>query len=320
VSTNFFTPHYKNLEMHNFIDKYIDIFMKKGLTEHKIEQLIKFKKKKKSNNFIAKELKVTKRRVLQIWSEYKRTGKTPVLLKRGKKPDKSEKYKEVVKKLFHQLLISPRILKKELDKLKINISHMTIYKILKKERYINMQKNKQRQRVYVKYERQYSDELWHMDWAEFDGLKVLAIIDDASRFIVGYGIFNEATVENTIEVTKKAIEKYGKPDAILTDRGSQFYYNKKDGDFKTAFQVFLEMQNIKHIVGRVNHPQTNGKVERLFGVIKYRWKYLLDFNKAVNWHNNIKPHMCLNYDRPYQAYHYKQRPEKLVGWFMEMIG
>jgi hypothetical protein len=47
VSTNLFTPHYKNLEMHNFIDKYIDIFMKKGLTEHKIEQLIKFKKKKK---------------------------------------------------------------------------------------------------------------------------------------------------------------------------------------------------------------------------------------------------------------------------------
>jgi putative transposase len=316
VSTNFFTSQYKDQKLNDFIQNYSDIFMSKGLTKNKINELIKMKKRRKSNNEIANKLKVTRRRVLQIWQLYKRTGDTPVLKKRGAKPYKYEEYKEIVIKLFHQLLISPRIMKKELNKQNIYLSHMTIYNILKKEGYIMAQKNKQRQRVYAKYERQYANELWHMDWAIFDGLNVLAIIDDASRFIVGYGIYKEATVENTIEVTRKAIEKYGAPDAILTDRGSQFYYNRKDGDYKTAFQEFLEKKNIKHIVGRVHHPQTNGKVERLFGVIKYRWKYLLDFNKAVEWHNYIKPHMCLDYDRPYQAYGYKQKPGemlKLVG-------
>ncbi len=30
---------------------------------------------------------------------------------------------------------------------------------------------------------------------------------------------------------------------------------------------------IKHIVGRVNHPQTNGKIERFFGTLEAKIKY-----------------------------------------------
>jgi hypothetical protein len=32
-------------------------------------------------------------------------------------------------------------------------------------------------------------------------------MDDASRLIVGYGVFQEATAENTIQVLKQAIAK-----------------------------------------------------------------------------------------------------------------
>ena len=37
---------------------------------------------------------------------------------------------------------------------------------------------------------------------------------------------------------------------------------------KTDFQIFLEKESIKHILGRVNHPQTNGKEEKAFGTVK----------------------------------------------------
>jgi transposase InsO family protein len=34
------------------------------------------------------------------------------------------------------------------------------------------------------------------------------------------------------------------------------------------FEVYLAEQGIKHILCRVNHPYTNGKPERLYGVYK----------------------------------------------------
>ncbi len=48
-------------------------------------------------------------------------------------------------------------------------------------------------------------------------------MDDASRLITGYGVFDEATSENAIKVIKEAMNNYGKPESILTDRGTQFY-------------------------------------------------------------------------------------------------
>ena len=53
-------------------------------------------------------------------------------------------------------------------------------------------------------------------------------LDDASRFVVGYGLFPEATSEHSVEVLKEAIRKHGKPASILTDRGIQFYAVEAD--------------------------------------------------------------------------------------------
>ena len=54
--------------------------------------------------------------------------------------------------------------------------------------------------------------------------------------------------------------------ALNTDKGAQFYANKKGADGKgiSEFEVFLQKQEIQHIPSRRNHPQTNGKEERWF--------------------------------------------------------
>ncbi|MGC1929050.1 MAG: transposase family protein [Candidatus Nitrosopolaris sp.] len=78
------------------------------------------------------------------------------------------------------------------------------------------------------------DDRWSGKW-------LIVYLRDASRFIVGYGIFDEATRENAISVLDDCINGYRKPLELLTDHGSQFYANfsgmKADGMSK--FQQYL---------------------------------------------------------------------------------
>jgi transposase InsO family protein len=100
--------------------------------------------------------------------------------------------------------------------------------------------------------------LWHTDWKQLpDNRWIIAYMDDASRLIVGYGVFQDATAEHTIQVLKQAIAKHGRPDEMLTDRGSQFYANESERREKgiSQFERFLADNGIKHILCRVNHPQ-----------------------------------------------------------------
>ena len=86
-------------------------------------------------------------------------------------------------------------------------------------------------------------------------------MDDASRFITCYGVFDSATTENTIKVLKMGFAEYGVPDEILTDHGTQFVAAKNRGKANHKFKEFLKENGVRHILARINHPQTNGKVE-----------------------------------------------------------
>ena len=76
-------------------------------------------------------------------------------------------------------------------------------------------------------------------------------------------MFAEATTDNALTVLKEAIAKHGKPASILTDHGSQFYANQAEYKRKgvSRFEQELVRLGIKHIMARVNRPQTNGKLE-----------------------------------------------------------
>jgi hypothetical protein len=56
----------------------------------------------------------------------------------------------------------------------------------------------------VRYEQEHSMSLWRADWKQFDsGEWWIAYEDDASRPITGYGVFQEATAEHTIQSWSK---------------------------------------------------------------------------------------------------------------------
>ena len=60
-------------------------------------------------------------------------------------------------------------------------------------------------------------------------------MDDASRFITCYGVFDSATTENTIKVLREGFAEYGIFDEILTDHRTQFVAAKSREKAKYRF-------------------------------------------------------------------------------------
>ena len=108
-------------------------------------------------------------------------------------------------------------------------------------------------------------------------------------------------------------------------RGSEFYANKNEDKTHGTSQFTLRLRElgIEHILCRVNHPQTNGKLERVHGDIEKRWtRFDADIHKIVSWQNTVKPHMSLKFNRgetPDEAFVRKYPAERVVAtiapWF-----
>ncbi|MDG7046327.1 MAG: transposase [Nitrososphaerota archaeon] len=138
----------------------------------------------------------------------------------------------------------------------------------------------------------------------------MAYIDDASRMVTGWGLFDEATADNALLVLDEAIATWGRPSAIMTDHGSQFFANYGDNKAPgvASFQEHLAKLGIRHILERVGHPQSNGKVERLFGSLQLRIKHFNSVEEYVTYYNERRPHMSLDFDNletPVQAFYRK---------------
>jgi putative transposase len=155
---------------------------------------------------------------------------------------------------------------------------------------------------FVKYERPKPNDLWHTDWTicPYTKKNLIAFIDDHSRYIVHAEFFEQATAQNTISAFKKAMQKHGKPNEILTDNGTQFT-SARGGE--SSFTRFCEENKIKHILGRVHHPQTNGKIERWFGTYKSSEHREDDtLQSFVKYYNEDRFHQGIGYMIPSQRY------------------
>ena len=153
----------------------------------------------------------------------------------------------------------------------LHVPHNTIHKVLAGEGMAEAQPKKGGQRKWVRFERTYSNTMWHADYKRLDdGRWFIAYMDDASRFITGFGVFEEATGKHALEVLGRAVAKHGRPASILTDHGSQFYANESESRKRgeTEFEKELARLDIRHVLARINHPQTNGKLQRFHGELQ----------------------------------------------------
>lgn len=188
----------------------------------------------------------------------------------------------------------------------IHIPHNRIHRILAEAGKVKFMNKKIRRKKWVRYERQHSNSLWHTDFCEIEGKHVIAYIDDASRLITGYGIFNTATTDNALIVLRAAIKLYGTPKQIMTDHGTQFCTNEER---EYRFTEELRQLEIEHIMARVKRPQSNGKIERFFGTLKRLLKHFnSDLDRAIICYNN-RFHLSLEMS-PIAAYELKKKKVK----------
>ncbi|AKA49290.1 hypothetical protein IX51_09445 [uncultured archaeon] len=267
------------------------------LNDRKVQWIISQKEKRVSSSEIARSMHVTVQYVNSIWKNYREIGKR-TLREKGPKPHQitDAEIQAVMEARQRHPNAGAIAIENYLMENGLMISHNRIHRILIESGMAMEDPNKKKQRKWVRYERKHSNSLWHMDWAEYREEQLLVIEDDASRYIVGFGSFDSATTENSLIVLRKAIEEHGKPREIMTDHGTQFFSNGKNGEpgGPNEFQRFLESEGIRHILARVKHPQTNGKLERFNGTLKGLRKHFGTWEEVVYYYNNERRHMSLS--------------------------
>ena len=98
--------------------------------------------------------------------------------------------------------------------------HNTIHKVLMGEDMAKVQSKKIWQRERVRYERTHSDSVRHTDCKMLDdGWRSIAYVDDAPRFITGFGMFDAATGTHASGVLGKTMSDHGRPASVPTNRG-----------------------------------------------------------------------------------------------------
>ena len=251
------------------------------------------------------ELKKVPKQTLYRWIKaYRWYGES------GLKNDKpGAKEREINQKFVQIVLLKWKERKRSAHKLWIDfkmkgygVSERQIQKIYRKHGLKMNKRSRPSQIKFVKYEWPKPNMLWHTDWTicPFTGFQLIAFIDDYSRFIVHAEYFSNATTENTLLAFARAIKQHGKPDAILTDNGTQFTSARGE---KSLFTEFCEKCEIHHILGRIHHPQTNGKIERWFGTYKQEFKEGEDtLNSFVKFYNEERLHQGIHYSTPLQRY------------------
>ncbi|XP_072178233.1 uncharacterized protein [Diadema setosum] len=100
----------------------------------------------------------------------------------------------------------------------------------------------------------------HVDFAgPFEGLTYMVIVDAYSKWPEVF-IMPSITSERTIDTLRSVFARYGLPQIIVTDNGSQFT--------SAEFQEFVHMNGIKHKRSAPYHPSTNGQAERFVQTLR----------------------------------------------------
>jgi transposase InsO family protein len=109
------------------------------------------------------------------------------------------------------------------------------------------------------YEAVRPNQIWHLDflhrYVHKQPVFVLALIDDYSRFVPGWALDDAERADVVISAFEQAVERHGKPEAVMHDGGAAFWAWRGS----SRFTRILEEYGVDQI--KVDVPQHNGKIE-----------------------------------------------------------
>ncbi len=131
-----------------------------------------------------------------------------------------------------------------------------------------------------------------------------AVLDWATRRVLAWRLSNTLTADPCVEALEEAILKYGPPEIMNTDQGSQFT--------SSAFISVLEKNAIQISMDGKGCWRDNVFVERLWRSVKYEEVYLHGYetvsvarqalSKYFDFYNRRRPHSTLDGKTPDMAY------------------
>jgi putative transposase len=133
---------------------------------------------------------------------------------------------------------------------------------------------------------------------------LLGVGERLPRFVVGWKLANTMEACHAVEVLEKAIKRYGKPEIVNADQGSQF----TGEDWIKA----LEAHKIQISHDGVGRCIDNIRIERLWWSIKYEhvhlychktlWELEKGLETYLTFYNTKRRHQGINKMRPIDLY------------------
>jgi putative transposase len=161
------------------------------------------------------------------------------------------------------LSMGPAQIRSQLKRFKgWRLSIKAIKRVLREHGYESVYRGSRPQgEVLQRFEAPRRNALWQADFAEVrvgpERLYVLILLDDFSRYVVGYAVCTSPSSSVAVETFRAAMARHGKPESMRTDRGGAFVAFAREGDFGRV----LEAEDVTHIVGKSYSPKGGGKVE-----------------------------------------------------------
>lgn len=216
----------------------------------------------------------------QICSKYSTTRKTVAKWVRRFLEHGKEGLKDCSKAPKHVWNRTPEAVESEVCRVKLSnvklgprsIWHMvgerfsicitTVYNILVRKGVYRLLRPKEDVRF---YEAGRPNELWHIDIArkriKSKGKKwIVAVEDDYSRKVLACDVYGSKDAASVCRTVRKAVKRYGAPEAVLSDNGRQFIGRR--------FRRLADKLEIRHIRTAVRNPKCNGKIERWIRTLK----------------------------------------------------
>lgn len=143
-------------------------------------------------------------------------------------------------------------------------------------------------------------QLVHMDFVHFhvhaQRQALLLIVDDYSRYITGFELLPSEKSDGAIRAFEGSVSRYGKPEGVMTDRGSAFH------SFRgiSRFERLLEEMEINHYLAR--EAAVNGKVEALNASVQKELIRQIEFVDLTDARRQVATWVRFyNYKRPHHG-------------------
>jgi transposase InsO family protein len=220
----------------------------------------------------------------------------------------------VVEVALEHTALSPRELAVKItDEQRVFISESSVYRILKAKGLITTPAH-----IRLSASNEFRDktafvhQMWQTDFTYFKILGwgwyyLSTILDDYSRFIIHWELCKTMKAEDVQRSVETAMDKallspYQRPKLLSAGGACYIACELKD---------YLKLKGIRHVHGKINHPQTQGKIERyhrsMKNVVKLDNYYCPDelnanLKQFVHYYNYSRYHESLDNVTPADVY------------------